>query len=181
MSTTFNQKNVTTVVTNYMTKVASSYLTLDGDDKDNDHVMMLNEFIAEAVKGVMTLTPPVAAVKRNGSSGNKSRKGKGNAYSKFYGRVAATNKGNDDVTMEFKFHDRKTTSKSEKTLEIFSYIDEHKQIFEDFTAGTLKELIDFLSANLQDKCSLMHKTSVMWTLYLTAEQRESFKPPADDE
>ena len=181
MSTTFNRKNVTTVLTTYLTNVASSYLSVEGDEKDDDHVQMLDEFIKEAIKGVMTLKVPVATVKRSGGSNTKSRKGKGNSYSKFYGRVAATAKGNDNVEMEFVFQDRKSTSKSEKTLEIFAHIDENKDTYSEFTAGTLKELLDFLSTNLPDKCSLMHKTSVMWTLYLTDEQRASFKPPADDE
>lgn len=186
MSTTFNRKNVTTVLTTYLTNVGSQYLSIDADsdDKDEDHIAMLNSFIEEAVKGVMTLKVPVAAVKRagsSGSSGKKSRKGKGNSYSKFYGRVAATAKGNDDVTMDFTFQDRKSTTTKKRTLEIFSYINENKETFSEFTTGTLKELLDYLSANLPDGCSLMHKTSVMWTQYLTDDQRASFKPPADDE
>ncbi len=187
MSLTFNKQNVTQVITDALNAVAFSEKADEGylDQKDSEHVDMVNEFISQCVAAVMTLKPKAQSVARkkatSGSGGDKVKR-TSNSYAQFYSEVARTMKNNGTCDLELSYHDNVSNTKSEKTREFFDYINKEdvKPKFEAFT-GNLKELLDFLGANLPSEVKLMHKTSVAWTLFLTEEQRNSFKVVATTE
>jgi hypothetical protein len=191
MSTTFNKTNVTKKLTEALTAIAEDTLNIKDEvdeegemvEADPDHVELLNKLITAAVSAMMKFKPMAFAVtkRRTTSSSSSGKKRKGNSYSQFYKKVSSVLKGNDSYDEEMNFIERTSTSKSEKTLAIYEFINENKEEFAEFKATNLKELLDFLTEKLPKETTPMQKTSVAWTLYTTDEQRNSFKPSADED